>query len=491
MSPRFPAMVAPAICQDGDSRRPAGRVRTVPVFDCDLVVRGGTVVTAGSSAECDLGVSEGRISQIGGVLRGRREIDATGALVLPGGLDMHVHLSSPGPAKPGAAAWVDDFASGSAAAIAGGVTTIGNMTFPGDGQSLRQALARDLAAASGTAAVDYVLHPVLAVPSPEALAELPLLAAAGHTSLKVFMTSREFETHTAEMIAAIRTAGQHGMLALLHCEDGALIRFAGEQLLAADRGRLADWAESRPTAAERAAVERAVAICEVTEAPVYIVHLSSRSALESARHGQQRGLPVFVETRPLYLYLTSSALREPQGGRYIGAPPLREPDDLAALWAGLADGSVHTVGSDHAPWLLRDKIDDSLDVTTARQGVADLETIMPMLFSEGVRAGRISLARFIALTSANPARLFGLYPRKGTIAVGSDADLVVLDPQLRRTIDGRSMRSNADYSVYDGREVYGWPRFTVSRGEIVLEDGQVVAEPGRGRWLRRGRSAAP
>jgi dihydropyrimidinase len=244
-------------------------------------------------------------------------------------------------------------------------------------------------------------------------------------------------------------------------------------------------------AAERAAVERAVAICEATGAPVYIVHLSSRSALESARRGQQRGLPVFVETRPLYLYLTSGALREAQGGRYIGAPPLREPDDVAALWAGLADGSVHTVGSDHAPWLLRDKIDDSLDVTTARQGVADLETIMPMLFSEGVRAGRISLARFIALTSANPARLFGLYPRKGTIAVGSDADLVVLDPQLRRTIDGRSMRSNADYSVYDGREVYGWPRFTVSRGEIVLEDGQVVAEPGRGRWLRREHSAAP
>lgn len=448
-------------------------------------------MTAGSSAECDLGVSEGRISQIGGVLRGRREIDATGAFVLPGGLDMHVHLSSPGPAKPGAAAWVDDFASGSAAAIAGGVTTIGNMTFPGDGQSLRQALARDLAAASGTAAVDYVLHPVLAVPSAEALAELPLLAAAGHTSLKVFMTSREFETHTAEMIDAIAAAGQHGMLALLHCEDGALIRFAAGQLLAAGRGRLADWAESRPAAAERAAVERAVAICEATAAPIYIVHLSSRSALESARRGQQRGLPVFVETRPLYLYLTSGALRERQGGRYIGAPPLREPDDLAALWAGLADGSVHTIGSDHAPWLLRDKIDDSLDVTTARQGVADLETIMPMLFSEGVRSGRISLARFVALTSANPARLFGLYPRKGTIAVGSDADLVVLDPQLRRTIDGRSMRSNADYSVYDGREVCGWPRFTVSRGEIVLEDGQVVAEPGRGRWLRRGRSAAP
>ncbi len=463
----------------------------IPDGECDLVVRGGTLVTAGGSGECDLGITGGRISQIGGFPRGKTEIDAAGALVLPGGLDMHVHLSSPEPPEPGVPAWVDDFASGSAAAIAGGVTTIGNMTFPAPGQSLRQALARDLGAARGAAAVDYVLHPVMYDPSPEVLADLPLLASEGHTSLKLFMTSQEFETRASEMIAAVRLAGQHGMLTLIHCEDGALVRFAGGQLLASGRGSLADWADSRPELAERAAVERAVAICEATGSPVYIVHLSSAPALRSARRGRARRLPVFVETRPLYLYLTRAALREPQGARYIGAPPLREPRDVEALWAGLADGSIHTLGSDHAPWLLRDKIDDSLDVTTARQGVADLETVMPMLFSEGVRTGRISLSCFVSLTSTNAARLFGLYPRKGTIAVGSDADLVVLDPQLRRTIDGRTMQSNADYSVYDGREVFGWPRFTVSRGQIVLQDGQVTAEPGRGRWLRRGPTVAP
>jgi dihydropyrimidinase len=459
--------------------------------ECDLVVRGGTVVTAGSSGECDLGISDGRICQLGGSLRGRQEIDASGALVLPGALDMHVHLSAPKPAEPGVPAWTDDFASGSAAAIAGGVTTVGNMTFPWDGEPLRHALDRDLGAAQRSAAVDYVLHPVLSSPSPAALAELPQLAADGHTSLKLFMTSRAFETDAAAMIAAIRIAGQHGMLSLMHCEDGVLVRAAGERLLAAGRGSLADWADSRPESAERAAVERAVAICEETGSPVYFVHLSSRSALESARRGQARGLPVFVETRPLYLYLTSAALREPQGGRYIGSPPLRAPDDVRALWAGLADGSIHTLGSDHAPWSLRDKVDDSLNVTTARQGVADLETAVPMLFSEGVRTGRISLSRFVALTSTNAARLFGLYPRKGTIAVGGDADLIVLDPQLHRTVDGGSMRSRAGYSVYDGREVYGWPRFTVSRGEVVLADEQVTAEPGRGQWLRREPTAAP
>ncbi len=461
--------------------------------DFDLVIKGGAVVTAGSSAECDLGIIDGKISQIGAGLRGRRYLDATGALVLPGGIDMHVHLSSPEDAEadPDEPAWADDFASGSAAAIAGGITTIGNMTFPAEGDSLQQSLARDLTSAQAAARVDYVLHAVMYGQMAGALAEIPLLAQAGHMSLKLFMTPDDFDAHADELIEAVAVAGRHGMLTLIHCEDGALIRFANNQLLAAGRGGLEDWAASRPVAAERAAVERAVAMCELTGAPVYIVHLSSQAALQAARAARARGLPVYVETRPLYLYLTSAALAEPQGGRYIGAPPLRESSDVDALWAGLADGSIDTLGSDHAPWTLPHKVDESLDVTTARQGVADLETMLPMLYSAGVRTGRISLARFIELTSTNPARLFGLYPRKGTIAIGSDADLVILDPQLRRTIDGGSMRSRAGYSTYDGFEVQGWPRFTVSRGEVVLEDDQVLAEPGRGTWLPRGPVTAP
>ena len=422
---------------------------------------------------------------MGGSLRGRRVIDASGALVLPGGVDMHVHLSLPSPPVPGTPAWVDDFASGSRAAIAGGVTTVGNMTFPWDWQSLSKAVARDLAAAASGSAVDYVLHPVLTSPGAEAVAELPGLAAAGHSSVKLFMMMPEFESQIDQVIAAIALAGRSGMLTLLHCEDGALVRFAGSQLLAAGRGSVADWAPSRPDSAERAAVERAVAICEATGSPVYIVHLSSAAALESARRGQARGLPVFVETRPLYLYLTSKVLAEPDAGKYIGSPPLRESADVETLWRALADGSVHTVGSDHAPWSLEAKTDSSQDVMTARQGVADLETMLPMLFSEGVRTGRIPLSRFVSLVSTTPARLFGLFPRKGTIAVGSDADLVVLDPQRHRVIDGAAMQSRAGYSAYDGWDVHGWPRFTISRGDVVYEDGEVIAPPGRGQWLRR------
>jgi dihydropyrimidinase len=459
--------------------------------ECDLVVRGGTVVTAGGSGPGDVGITGGKIVQLGGPLRGRREIDASGALVLPGGIDMHVHLSPGEPPEPGVPGWADDFRSGSRAAIAGGVTTVGNMTFPWAGQSLREALDRDRAAAAASAAVDYVLHPVLTSPSAAALAELPGLAADGHTSLKIFMVDPAFEQHADLVIAAIAAAGRNGMLTLLHCEDGSLVRFAGAELLARGQGGLASWGASRPAFAERAAVDRATAICEATGSPVYIVHLSSGLALSSARRAQAAGLPVFVETRPVYLHLTGEALREPDGGKYIGSPPLREPGDVAALWSALADGTIHTLGSDHAPWLLADKTDPALDVTNARQGVADLETLLPMLFSAGVATGRISLPRFVSLTSTAPARLFGLYPRKGTIAVGSDADLVVLDPQLRRQVDGRSMQSRAGYSVYDGATVTGWPRFTVSRGEVVLDGGDLAAPAGRGQWLRRDRTAAP
>ncbi len=427
---------------------------------------------------------------MGGSLRGRREIDASGAFVLPGGVDMHVHLSLSSSPEQSAPAWIDDFCSGSRAAIAGGVTTVGNMTFPWQGQSLAEAIARDLAAAASAAAVDYVLHPVLLSPTPESLAELPGLAADGHRSLKLFMMMPEFEARIDQAISAIQIAGRSGMLTLLHCEDGALVRFAGSALLAQDRGSLADWGLSRPESAERAAVERAVAICEATGAPIYIVHLSSAAALESARRGQARGLPVFVETRPMYLHLTRNVMEEPDAGKYIGSPPLRAPADVETMWRALADGSIHTLGSDHAPWTLEAKTDSSLNVVTARQGVADLETMLPMLFSEGVRTGRLSLSRFVSLTSTNPARLFGLFPRKGTIAIGSDADIIVLDPQRRRVIDGAAMQSRAGYSAYDGWEVYGWPRFTVSRGDVVLEDGEVSASPGRGQWLRRSSNGA-
>ena len=200
---------------------------------------------------------------------------------------------------------------------------------------------------------------------------------------------------------------------------------------------------------------------------------------------------MFTETRPIYLNLTEEVHALPDGGKFVGMPPVRTAADRDALWQGIADGAVHTVASDHAPWRLAEKIDPALDVASARKGVAELETMLPMLYADGVATGRISLERFVAVTATNPARLFGLYPRKGTIAVGADADLLVLDPTLRRTVDGASGQSNAGYSVYDGRLVAGWPRFVVGRGQVLLDGDGIHADPGRGRLQAQGGLVAP
>jgi dihydropyrimidinase len=453
----------------------------------ELVLRGGRVVTSGGNGVADIGVAGGRIAQLGGEMRGERELDARGKLVLPGGVDVHVHLSQPHRPAPDSELWVDDFHSGSLAAIAGGITTIGNMTFQWAGETLAEALARDRAAAARDASVDYVLHPVLTDPAPEHLAEIPALAAKGYGSLKVFMVSPQFDANAEAYIEAIASAGANGLTTMIHCEDGPIILCTCRRLLALGRGDVAHWPESRPDYAEAAAVERAIAISRATDAPLYLVHISSRAALEACRRARADGVPVSVETRPLYLHLTSERLREPDGAKYVGAPPLRETADVRAAWNALYDGTVQTVCTDHAPWTLEQKLDPSLDVTNARQGVADLDTALPMLFSAGVGSGRITIERFVELVATNPARLFGLYPRKGTIAVGADADLVVWDPELERPVEAAKLQSRAGYSVYEGERVRGWPIVTIARGEVLLEDGAISAAPGRGYWLARNR----
>ena len=464
----------------------------------DLVVRGGEIVTPGHRGIADVGVRDGRIVQLGGAMSGQDELDAHGLLVVPGGIDAHVHLvcaalaaalgqDEPAQQEP---IWVDDFWTGSLAAIAGGVTTIGNMTFALPGESMTAAIAREMAGASAEAAVDWFLHPVLTGLGDDAVAELAALAADGHASVKVFLSEPEYAPGTPGLADAIAAAGRAGSLTLLHCEDAGILTRTGQDLIESGRGAMSHFPDARPVSAELEAVDQAIGLARQTGAPIYIVHLSSAAALDRCRAARAAGLPVYVETRPLYLHLTRERFEEPDAAKYVGAPPLRDQSDREALWRGLAAGEVDTVCSDHAPWTLAAKLDPALDVVTARQGVADLETLMPMLFSEGVLAGRISLDRFVELTSASAARLFGLYPRKGAIAVGSDADLALWDPAERRVIDGARMQSRAGYSVYDGWTVQGWPRFVLRRGQIVLADGRVTAQPGQGRWVRRDAGAA-
>jgi dihydropyrimidinase len=348
------------------------------------------------------------------------------------------------------------------------------------------AIAREMAGAGAEAAADWFLHPVPSEFTDSTAAEVASLAADGHPSFKVFLAVSQHAAWPG-LAETITAAGRAGTLTLVHCEDAGIIERTGKELIGSGHGAVRHFPDARPVSAEVEAVDRAIALASETGAPIYIVHLSSAAALDRCRRARAGGVPVYVETRPLYLHLTRERFEEPDGAKYVGAPPLRDQSDRDALWRGLAAGDIDTVCSDHAPWTLADKLDPALDVMTARQGVADLETLMPMLFSEGVVAGRISLDRFVELTSANAARLFGLAPRKGTITVGADADLALWDPGMRVTIDGSRMQSRAGYSVYDGWTVQGWPRYVIRRGQVVLADGTCLAQPGQGQWIPRTR----
>jgi dihydropyrimidinase len=460
------------------------------MIEVDLVIRGGQLVTASTVASADIGIRDGVIVQIGGELVGRQTVDATGLLVLPGGVDAHVHLSvSPDDADE-EPRWVDDFTSGSAAALAGGISTVGNMTFPATGETPLAALEREAAVVRRQAIADVFLHPVLLETTPAVLDEIPRLRDAGCNSIKIFTAFPGFDAQMRGYVEAIRRAGSNRLISLIHCEDDTLIADATAYLTAQGNTSLRHYAASRPVVAEVVATQRAVAIAEATGSPVYIVHLSSARALDVCAEAQARGLPVYVETRPLYLHLTSERFEEPDGPKYIGQPPLREQHDLDALWAGLRQGIIHTVCTDHAPWSLEAKLDPALSIANLRPGVENLQTLLPMLYSEGVRRGRISLSRLVEVTSTNAAKLFGLYPRKGTIAVGSDADLVLFDPNLTRTVEAAMLKSRAGYSVYEGWQVTGWPVLTIRRGEVVFANDTVVGRPGSGTLLKRGATSS-
>lgn len=454
----------------------------------DLVIRGGHLPTEPPSAAVDIGIVDGRIAQVGGEMQAARELDGRGKLLLPGGVDAHVHLSSPPrPATQSGPAWVDDFESGSAAALAGGITSLGNMTFPaGPGETAFETLDRDAGRVQAQAIADVFLHLVVTNPSQQTRSEMPRLLERGYSSIKFFMPLPGFDAEVGNYLELVRAAGESGLLTMIHCEDYALTSAATERLLATGQRSLRAYGESRPVVAEVVATQRAVAFAEATGSPVYIVHLSSERALATCADAQARGVPVFVETRPMYLHLTGERLNEPDGPKYVGQPPLREQSDVDALWAGLAQGVVHTLCTDHAPWSLAAKLDPAHDLGNLRPGVENLQTMLPMLYSEGVRRGRLSLDRFVDLTSRNAARLFGLYPHKGALDVGSDADIVLFDPHAERVITPSLLKSRADYSVYDGWHVRGWPAQTIRRGEIVFDGDAVLGRPGSGQLLHCG-----
>ena len=448
----------------------------------DLVVRGGTVVTADRRQVADVGIRGESIAQIGGAMTGRREIDARGALVLPGGVDPHVHLHIED-VDPGDPAWADDYTSGSHAALAGGITTVGNMAFTLPWESLADRARAESAAIAREAIADVFFHLAVTCATSEIAAEVPQAVAAGHTGLKFFMCIPSFDSAARHYAEVMKATAEAGGITLIHCEDLPTIECCTTMLLRQRRGDLHAYAESRPPAAENIATERAIEMCRATGCPTYIVHLSSARALARCQQARAEGLPILIETRPIYLFLTAEHYGGDNAGIYIAQPPLRAAADREALWRGLADGSIDTIGSDHAPWSRAHKTDPALNVRTARPGVAELDTMLPLLFTEGVATGRITLERFVALTATTPARIFGLYPRKGTIAVGADADLAIWETGRQRVISDDQLFSRAGHSVYSGRTLSAWPRTTIRRGAVVFDEGRVLADAGSGRTL--------
>lgn len=444
-----------------------------------LLIRGGRVVNADGSRTADVLIEGERIANVSGSIAtpsGVRVIDARGKLVIPGGIDPHTHLQP---------AFVDDLTSGSRAALAGGITTVGTFSAPRGEESPEGALDRMAALVQQQAIADVFLHTSAGTPRVEFIPSLAALVSRGQPSIKVFMVGADFGAHLGAFIQLLEAARDAGVVTLVHCEDGALLAAAVRRLVAQGRTTLASYGESRPVVAEVVATQQAAALCESTKAPMHVVHLSSARSLEACRAARRAGLPFTVETRPLYLHLTDEVMRGPDAPLYVGQPPLRSRDDVEAMWSGLLDGSIDFIATDHAPWTRAQKLDPELTISRLRPGVSNLQQMLPMFYSEGVRARGMSPERFVATISTNAARRFGLHPRKGVIAEGSDADVVIWDPEQRGVVRGEDDLSNADYSVYEGREVTGWPVMTIRRGEIVATGTNVTGVPGSGRLVRR------
>ncbi len=450
----------------------------------DLAITGATVVTPGATKPADVGVKDGKIASIaapGKLEQAAQTLDARGMLLLPGAVDPHTHLD----AEMFGATTADDFESGTIAAAAGGVTTIIDYAFQAQGGSLSEAVSKWDDKAHSRAIIDYGFHVAILDPTPEAIAEIPKIVERGVTSFKIFMM-RGFDDRARDFLRAFKMAADSGALLTIHAEDEHLIGYCTERLLGAGNRGVAHFASSRPPLSEAAAVLRGLKMTELTGAPAYFVHLSSKAAIDEIRRARKNGAgrAVLAETRPIYLYLTQEKFLEPQGEKYVGYPPLRERADVDAIWEALADGTVDVVATDHCSWeLARKTAADRF--TRIPPGMSNLETLVPMLYSEGVVKRRISLARMVELVAATPAKIFGLYPRKGAIVEGADADLVVFDPEAKVVVHADEMHSRADYDPFEGVEVTGWPRVTISRGEQIVSNRKSAARAGRGMFLPR------
>ncbi|WP_424811975.1 dihydropyrimidinase [Roseococcus sp. YIM B11640] len=456
----------------------------------DLVVRGGEVATGLGTMHCDIGVKAGRIVALGEKLDAASpSISAEGLLVLPGGVDTHCHIEE---AQPGGVA-EESFVTASRSAFAGGTTSVVCFIpqWKGGGVLERHA---DASARAQKGMVDYGFHQIIADPTDEVLEkEIPQLVAKGIRSLKVFLTYDNVHLNDAEYLKVLVAARKNGCLVTVHCENYDAINWRTKALLAAGLTAPKYHAWSRPPVVEREATHRAIALAELVDQPIQVFHVSCAEVAEEIARAQARGVKVWGETCPQYLTLTAADMDRPglEGAKFMCSPAPRDAAEHERMWEVIRKGTLDVISSDHCAFSFegdKGKAQNGRDAVfrDIPNGIPGLAARLPILFSEGVSKGRISLDDFVRLTATNPARIMGLATRKGRIAIGADADLVIWDPHARRTITNAMMQHVVDYTPYEGLEVVGWPQVTIRRGEVVMRDGVVQAEPGTSQFLPRG-----
>jgi dihydropyrimidinase len=454
----------------------------------DTIIKNGTVITATDTTLADVGINGDKISAIAAQLpieNAGRVIDAAGHLVLPGGIDVHTHLDMPF----GGTTSADDFETGTIAAAFGGTTTLIDFAIQYKGQTLRQAFDGWMAKAHGKAVADYAFHCIITDLGAAQLEEMGELVREGVTSFKLFMAyPGVFMLDDATIFRAMRQAAKHSGLICMHAENGGAIDVIVQQALAEGKRAPKYHALTRPTTAEAEATSRAIALAEMAGAPVYIVHLSCNDALEKVREARDRGLPAYAETCPQYLYLSLENMEAPgfEGAKYVFTPPLREKWHQEKLWQGLAQDTLQVVSTDHCPFCFKEQKELGIDdFTKIPNGGPGIEHRLSLIYTGGVHRKRFSANRFVEVVSTAPAKLFGLYPRKGTVAVGSDADLVVFDPNEQQVISVKNHHMRVDYSMFEGIQVTGIPKTVFSRGRAVIDGGKFVGRPGAGQFVRR------
>jgi len=435
-----------------------------------IAIRGGRVVTAHGVRIADVAVSGGRIVQIGRGVRfaADREIDANGLVVLPGVVDVHTHP-----------VYLDDLASLPVTAAHGGVTTVCHYAYAKPGEGLMDTLRRFRDEAEASSVLDFALHGGLFDPARQAH-EIPDAVEFGVTSHKMFMTYAKlgWMTDDYQLMRTLDILGQAGGMGMVHAENGLATDYLQDKTTEAGEGPVAAFVSTRPAILEAEAIHRAIAMAQVAGCPLYIPHMTARLGIEEVARARAAGYQVYAETCPQYLTLTEDELQR-QGPLVKIGPPLRSEDDRLSLWSALADGVLDTIASDHAA-KAKARNDDFL---TAPYGSPQVETMLALAYDGGIGGGWLSLPRLVEVMCENPARIFGLYPRKGTLAEGSDADLVLFDPNARWTIEHANQHSRAAYTAYEGREIVGRPVMTMGRGEVLVEGGLLSARPGRAEFL--------